>query len=109
MGLIARVFQNLISNSLKFNESDMPIIYISAKEKDSHFLFIIEDNGIGIQKNYHKKIFELFTRLHPRSKYTGAGIGLSISKKIIEAHGGKIWVKSTPNVGSQFFFTLPKP
>ncbi len=109
VGLIARVFQNLISNSLKFNESDMPIIYISAKEKDSHFLFIIEDNGIGIQKNYHKKIFELFTRLHPRSKYTGAGIGLSISKKIIEAHGGKIWVKSTPNVGSQFFFTLPKP
>jgi PAS domain S-box-containing protein len=108
-GLIARVFQNLISNSLKFNESDMPIVYISVKEKDSSFLFIIEDNGIGIQKNYHKKIFELFSRLHPRSKYKGAGIGLSISKKIIEAHGGKIWVKSTPNVGSQFFFTLPKP
>ncbi len=106
--MIARVFQNLISNSLKFNESDLPIIYISVKEKKKEWLFIVEDNGIGIDPKYHHKIFELFARLHNTSKYEGTGIGLSISKKIIEAHGGKIWVKSSLHNGSQFFFSLPK-
>jgi len=109
MGLLARVFQNLISNALKFNESDIPILYITAKEKKNSWVFTIEDNGIGIDRKYYQKIFELFSRLHSSSKYAGTGIGLSISKKIIEAHGGKMWVKSSPNNGSQFFFTLPKP
>lgn len=108
MVLIARVFQNLINNALTFNESDMPIVYISVKEKKSYWLFCVEDNGIGIQKKFYKKIFDLFSRLHPPSRYKGTGIGLSISKKIIEAHGGKIWVKSSLNSGSQFLFTLPK-
>lgn len=108
MVLIARVFQNLISNALKFNESDIPIIYITAKEKKTNWLFSVEDNGIGIDPKYHKKIFELFSRLHRSSRYEGTGIGLPTSKRIIEAHGGRMWVKSAPQNGSQFFFTLPK-
>jgi light-regulated signal transduction histidine kinase (bacteriophytochrome) len=106
--LIGSVFQNIISNSLKFNKSDVPIVYISYKEHKSSFLFCIEDNGIGIEAPYQKQIFELFRRLHHASEYEGTGMGLSVSKKIIEAHGGRIWVKSIPNEGSQFFFTLPK-
>jgi len=106
--LIARVFQNLISNALKFNESDIPIIYITVKEKKSTFVFSVEDNGIGIDSKYHHKIFDLFERLHHASKYEGTGVGLSISKKIIEAHGGKIWLKSSLTNGSQFYFSFPK-
>lgn len=106
--LIARVFQNLISNAIKFNNSDIPIIYITAKERKSSWIFTVEDNGIGIEPKYRKKIFDLFTRLHNSSKYEGTGIGLSISKKIIKAHGGRIWVKSSSNKGTIFSFTLPK-
>lgn len=106
--LITHVFQNLISNALKFNESDIPIIYATVKEQKNRYIFTIEDNGIGIDAKYHKKIFELFVRLNPPSKYEGTGMGLSLSKKIIEAHGGRLWVKSSLNNGSQFLFTLPK-
>ncbi|MBY0293600.1 MAG: PAS domain S-box protein [Alphaproteobacteria bacterium] len=106
--LITHVFQNLISNALKFNESDIPIIYVTVKEQKNRYIFTIEDNGIGIDAKYHKKIFELFVRLNPPSKYEGTGMGLSLSKKIIEAHGGRLWVKSSLNNGSQFLFTLPK-
>lgn len=106
--LLSSVFQNLISNSLKFNKNDIPIVYISHKENNNSFLFCIEDNGIGIEPIYKQRIFELFRRLHHRSDYEGTGMGLSVAKKIIEAHGGRIWVKSIPNEGSQFFFTLPK-
>jgi len=106
--LISIVFQNIINNALKFNKNDHPIVYITVKEKKNNFLFCVEDNGIGIDPAYHQKIFELFKRLHPTAEYTGTGTGLSISKKIIEAHGGKMWVKSILNEGSQFFFTLPK-
>ncbi len=108
MMLIARVFQNLISNALKFNETDIPIIYITAKEKKNTWIFSVEDNGIGIDPKYHHRIFDLFEKLHHTSKYEGTGVGLSISKKIIEAHGGKIWIKSSLDNGSQFFFSLPK-
>lgn len=106
--LISCVFQNLMNNALKFNNNDNVIIYITYKEKKNSFLFCVEDNGIGIEPIYHKQIFALFKRLHHASEYEGTGMGLSVSKKIIEAHGGKMWVKSTPNEGSQFFFTLPK-
>ena len=106
--LLTHVFQNLISNALKFNESDIPIIYVTVKEQKNRYIFTIEDNGIGIDAKYHKKIFELFVRLNPPSKYEGTGMGLSLSKKIIEAHGGRLWVKSSLNNGSQFLFTLPK-
>ncbi|MBS0271661.1 MAG: PAS domain-containing protein [Proteobacteria bacterium] len=107
--LIGRVLQNLISNALKFNKSDIPIIYVTTKERKNSILFCVEDNGIGIEPKYQQQIFDLFKRLHHASEYSGTGVGLSLSKKIVEAHGGKMWVKSIPNEGSRFFFTLPKP
>jgi len=106
--LLARVFQNLISNALKFNENEEPIIHITAREKKRFWVFTVADNGIGIDSKHHKVIFNLFKRLHSRSKYAGTGIGLSFCEKIIEAHGGEISVKSSLNKGSQFSFTLPK-
>lgn len=106
--LISRVFQNLINNALKFNESDIPVIRISCREHKNSFLFSIEDNGIGIEPIYLQQIFGLFKRLHRSVEYEGTGLGLSISKKIIEAHEGRIWARSVPHEGSQFFFTLPK-
>lgn len=106
--LISCVFQNIINNAIKFNKSDIPIVFINYKEIRNFFLFCIEDNGIGIDPAYQKQIFELFRRLHHTSEYEGTGMGLSVSKKIIEAHGGRIWLKSILNEGSQFFFTLPK-
>lgn len=106
--LISLVFQNILNNALKFNKHDAVIIYITVEEKKNFFLFCVEDNGIGMKPAYHQKIFELFKRLHQTAEYEGTGTGLSISKKIIDSHGGKIWVKSTPHEGSQFFFTLPK-
>jgi len=106
--LLTRVFQNLISNALKFNESDKPVVYIKVKEKKRFWLFVVEDNGIGIDSKHHKIIFDLFKRLHVNSQYDGTGIGLSFCKKIIEAHGGEIFVKSSLNEGAQFSFTLLK-
>lgn len=106
--LLTQVFQNLISNSLKFNESDIPTIRIFSTENKKCITFTVEDNGIGIDCKHYKIIFDLFKRLHTRAHYEGTGIGLSFCKKIIEAHGGKISVKSSLNKGSQFSFTLPK-
>ena len=105
---IFQLFQNLIENSIKFHRDIPPKIHISFIENEDHYTFSIEDNGKGIESKYLDQIFILFNRLDDRSKYKGNGIGLAISKKIVEAHDGKIWVESTPNVGSTFFFTIPK-
>ncbi len=103
------VFQNLLSNSLKFTKvNEKPIIHITAQEREDYYLFSIMDNGIGIEPAYHERIFLIFQRLHGRSEYPGTGIGLSQCRKIIETHGGKIWVESAPGSGSVFKFTLPK-
>ena len=103
------LFQNLISNAIKFRKEDThPIITITAKDKGKEFLFSIKDNGIGIEKIYYEKIFTIFQRLHAREIYKGSGIGLSICKKIVELHGGKIWVESEIEKGSIFYFTIPK-
>ncbi|MDI6725221.1 MAG: ATP-binding protein, partial [Methanobacterium sp.] len=107
---ISRVFQNLISNAIKFRKPDEPPkIHITAKEdkQNNEYIFQITDNGIGLKKEYMERIFEIFQRLHTIDEYRGSGIGLSISKKIIERHGGRIWVESTPGNGSTFYFTLP--
>lgn len=106
--LLTRVFLNLISNSLKFNENSAPEVWISAKEKKGFWCFDIEDNGIGVEPRYFKVIFDLFKRLHKGSQYEGTGMGLSLCKRIIEVHGGKISVKSQVGMGSRFSFTLPK-
>lgn len=107
--LLTQVLQNLISNSLKFNKSEAPMVRVIAKEKKRGWLISVEDNGIGIEARHHKIIFDLFKRLHGKADYEGTGIGLSFCKKIIEAHGGAIKVKSSLNQGACFSFFLPKP
>ncbi|MES2138856.1 MAG: ATP-binding protein [Bacteroidota bacterium] len=106
---LQQLFQNLISNGIKFRKKNsIPIIKITVEEKVTEYLFAIEDNGIGIEKQYISKLFVLFQRLHPETEYPGTGIGLAISKKIVALHGGKIWVESKLGEGSIFYFTLPK-
>jgi PAS domain S-box-containing protein len=106
---LTSLFQNLINNAIKFRKTEVPpVIEISAEDKGRNWLFTVKDNGIGIEKEYFDRIFMLFQRLHPRSKYDGTGIGLAHCKKIVELRGGKIWVESTPGLGSSFFISLPK-
>jgi signal transduction histidine kinase/methyl-accepting chemotaxis protein len=103
------VFQNLIVNAIKFRKNDVhPIITISASETGKEYLFSIEDNGIGIEREYYSRIFIIFQRLHTRFEYEGTGLGLSLCKKIIELHGGEIWLTSEFGKGSTFYFTIPK-
>lgn len=108
--LLQRVFQNLISNAIRFRKCEEPLkIYISSYESEDRkeYVFSIKDNGIGIEEQYFERIFTIFQRLHTRDVYKGTGIGLSIVKRIIERHGGRIWVESEFGVGSTFYFTVP--
>jgi signal transduction histidine kinase len=106
---IAQVFQNLIGNALKFRHPDQPAtVHVSAVPHEAEWVFSVEDNGIGIDSQYLDRIFVIFQRLHTRSEYPGTGIGLSICKKVIERHGGRIWVESRVGAGSRFHFTLPR-
>lgn len=106
---IIQLFQNLVSNGIKFRRKDhLPKIEISCEPNGTSNIFSVKDNGIGISGEYRKKIFEMFSRLNKRDDYEGSGIGLATCKKIVEIHGGKIWVESEPGEGSTFFFTLPK-
>ena len=107
--LLVQLFQNLVGNALKFNQPDSrPIVLINAEDRRDHWLFSVEDNGIGIDAEHKDRIFVIFQRLHNRDKYEGTGIGLSICQKIVHQLGGKIWVESEPMKGATFFFTLPK-
>jgi light-regulated signal transduction histidine kinase (bacteriophytochrome) len=103
---LGQVFQNLISNALKFRGAEAPRIHVWAQREDRRWRFAVRDNGIGIDPTQTDRIFQVFQRLHTPSEYSGTGIGLSICKKIIEQHGGRIWVESTPGQGATFFFTL---
>lgn len=105
---IAQVFQNLVGNAIKYRKpEEPPKVHISAaKETGNDWLITVEDNGLGFEARYSEQIFGVFKRLHGR-EIPGTGIGLAICKKIIEAHGGRIWATSTPGKGSQFFFTMP--
>ncbi|HMO63276.1 MAG TPA: PAS domain S-box protein [Ferruginibacter sp.] len=106
---LRQLFQNLIGNALKYKKEGItPEIRINSKEKETHWQFSVEDNGIGIEPEYFEKIFIIFQRLHPRDSYSGSGMGLAICKKIIDTLGGEIWVESTPGKGSSFFFTILK-
>ena len=104
---LVHLFQNLLSNALKYRSEQKPRITISASKDGDYWRFTVEDNGIGIAKEFHTQVFGIFKRLHDRSEYPGTGIGLAICQKIIEKHGGKIWVESELGRGSKFSFTLP--
>ncbi len=105
---ITQLFQNLISNSIKYRQEVHPKIHISATEKPEEWLFAIADNGIGIESQYFERIFVIFQRLHTRKEYPGTGIGLALCYKIVQRHYGKIWLESQLNQGTTFYFTLPK-
>ncbi len=104
---MAQLFLNLIGNGIKFRGEAPPRIRISAQLQSSEWLISVQDNGIGLNPKYAERIFQIFQRLHSRSEYPGTGIGLAICRKIVEAHGGRIWVVSEPGQGSTFYFTLP--
>ncbi|MFB0517363.1 MAG: ATP-binding protein, partial [Candidatus Neomarinimicrobiota bacterium] len=105
---LVQLFQNLIGNAIKFHGKDPPNIHVSAKENESKWIFSVRDNGIGIDPQYADRIFRIFQRLHGREEYPGTGIGLAICKKIVEHHGGNIWVESQPGKGSAFYFDLSR-
>ncbi|MBO6762056.1 MAG: hypothetical protein JJ909_13955 [Roseivirga sp.] len=104
---LTQLFHNLIVNSIKFVRPNVPcLIQISAERTNGYWIFTFSDNGIGIEEQYFKQIFKVFQRLHSKDRVEGSGIGLALSKKIVEHHGGEIWVESELNKGTTFYFTL---
>jgi chemotaxis family two-component system sensor kinase Cph1 len=104
---LAQLFQNLIGNAIKFRSERPPEIHVGARRDRESWLFWVKDNGIGLNPQFADRVFVIFQRLHGREKYPGTGIGLAICKKIVERHGGRIWVESQAGEGATFFFTLP--
>ncbi|MGB0929553.1 MAG: ATP-binding protein [Chitinophagales bacterium] len=104
---MGQLYQNLISNALKFSDKNNPEIWVDVQKNGKAYIFSVKDNGIGIAEEHQERIFEMFSRLHTRQEYEGTGIGLATCKKIVEQHGGRIWVESDQNKGSTFYFTVP--
>lgn len=107
-----QLLQNLVSNAAKFRQGNDPRIWIESERDGSDWVISVRDNGIGIDEEYQEKVFVIFQRLHDRAEYPGTGIGLAICRKIVEGHGGRIWVQSPPDragveQGSEFRFTIP--
>ncbi len=106
---LSQVFQHLIENAIKFRAGDRPPrIHVTIGELEPAWLCCVSDNGIGLEMDFSEQVFEPFQRLHPRSRFEGTGVGLTIARKIVERHGGKIWLESEPGKGTRVYFTLPK-
>ncbi len=104
---LSQLFQNMIGNAIKFRGEELPRIHIGVERKEDDWEFCVRDNGIGIDPQYFERIFIIFQRLHNREKYAGTGIGLAVCKKIVQRHGGRIWVESGEGTGAAFHFTIP--
>jgi light-regulated signal transduction histidine kinase (bacteriophytochrome) len=105
---ITQLFQNLLANAIKFRGEASPEIDVRATQEPGRWVISVRDNGIGIAPEYFDRIFQIFQRLHTRKQYPGTGIGLTICKRIVERHGGEIWVESHPGQGSTFYFSIPE-
>jgi light-regulated signal transduction histidine kinase (bacteriophytochrome) len=105
---LTQVLQNLVSNAIKFHGDRRPAIHIGCSHDQEKWICHVKDNGIGLNMEYSNRIFQMFQRLNSNEKYEGTGVGLAIVKKIVERHGGKVWVESEEGKGATFFFTLPK-
>ncbi|HRU05714.1 MAG TPA: ATP-binding protein [Candidatus Brocadiia bacterium] len=105
---LVEVVQNLVSNAIKYCDKTQPVVEIGCQDQEDAFVFYVKDNGIGIEERYFDRIFQIFQRLHRQEEYEGTGAGLTVCKRIIEKHGGDIWVESQVGQGSAFFFSLPK-
>jgi light-regulated signal transduction histidine kinase (bacteriophytochrome) len=105
--VLVQLFQNLIGNAIKFRSSLPPEVHVGAERRGPMWEFVVSDNGLGIAPQYHELIFKVFQRLHTRDQHPGTGIGLALCRRVVDRHGGRIWVESKEGSGARFHFTLP--